>query len=212
MPLITAITPQKRKQGRFNIFLDGKFAFSLPADALTRSGLHENQEIAQDQLITLIKEGEFSLIFAKVLKYLSFRPRSELEIKQYLHKKDVGEETKKLVLEKLKNLHFIDDKAFAKWWIEQRSIAKPKGSRLIKIELRRKGIISDLIDELLLEERPAGDEAVLAEKLARRKMERIKNLPTLEIRRKLFWALSQRGFSFEVIKETVDKLLKEEYN
>lgn len=210
MPIITSIKPQKRKADQFNIFLDGKFAFSLPAVALAKESLRENQEISQDQMNALIKEGEFSSIFDKVLKFLSFRPRSEFEVKQYLVRKGVGEETIKFVLEKLKKLKFLDDRAFTKWWIEQRSAVKPEGGRLVKMELKIKGIPSELIDEFLSEQRSAENEAVLAEKLALKKWEKIKDLPACEVKRKLFLTLSQRGFSFEVIGETVDKLLKKE--
>ena len=84
MPVITSIKPQKKKQQRFNIFLDGKFAFSLSAEALAQAGLHENQEIPPNDVRKLINESEFALIFDKILKFLSFRPRSEFEINEYM--------------------------------------------------------------------------------------------------------------------------------
>jgi len=209
MPTITSIEPQKKDKDWFNIFLDGKFAFSLPAVALAKAGLLVNQEISSDRMDTLVKEGEFSLTFDKVLKFLSFRPRSEFEIKDYLVRKKVGEETTKLVLEKLKVLNFIDDREFVKWWVEQRSGLKPKGARLVKMELKRKGISPELIDEFL-SGRTSENETILAEKLALKKWERIKNLSPGEVKRKLFSTLLQKGFSYEVAGKTVDNLLKKE--
>lgn len=208
MPKVTSIKPQKRREEFSNIFLDGKFAFSLPSITLTKAGLHENQELSPEKVNSFIKESDFSLNFDRVLKFLSFRPRSEFEINEYLLKKGVGEETRKMVLEKLRQFKLLDDEAFAKWWLDQRSGSRPKGSRLVKFELRRKGIKKEIVDSLLAENRSSVTDAILAEKVAKKKLERLKNLPTLEIKKKLFSSLAQKGFSFEVIEETVAKLFK----
>jgi len=208
MPIITAIKPQKRKEERFNLFLDGKFAFSLPAEALAKAGLHPDQEIPQTKVEELIRESELALVFDKVLKFLSFRPRSEFEIKEYLLKKNVGEETRKLVIVKLKQLKLIDDEAFARWWLEQRSVFRPTGARLVKYELRRKGVAEETVSSLLAETRPRAADALLAEKLIQKKLARLKNLPEKELKQKLYASLSQKGFAFEVIEEAVAKILK----
>ncbi|HUW24419.1 MAG TPA: RecX family transcriptional regulator [Patescibacteria group bacterium] len=207
MPVITAIKPQKKKE-KFNIFLDGKFAFSLPSETLVKEGLHADQEISRERVEELIKESELGSIFDKVLKFLSFRPRSEFEINEYLLRKKVGEETRKMVRQKLKALKLIDDEAFAQWWIEQRSTFRPSGVRLVKYELRRKGIAEELIKRLLAEERPKEVDIQLAEKLAQKKLVRLTNLPPGEVKQKLYAALAQKGFSFETIEETVAKILK----
>ncbi len=208
MPIITAIKPQKRKEGKFNLFLEGRFAFSLPLEVVVREGLKENQEIAEEKVATLIKESDFSSIFDKVLKFLSFRPRSEFEIKEYLLKKNVGEETLRLVMQKLKQVGLVNDEAFAKWWIEQRSVFRPTGLRLVKYELRRKGVAEEIISLLLAEARPKAADALLAEKLIEKKLARLKNLPENELKQKLYTSLSQRGFALEVIEEAVAKILK----
>jgi regulatory protein len=208
MPIITAIKPQKKKEERFNIFLDGKFAFSLSSETLVKEDLHSDQEIPQVKVEELIVESEFALVFDKVLNFLSFRPRSEFEINEYLLRKNVGEETRKMVRQKLKALKLIDDEVFARWWIEQRSVFRPSGARLVKYELRRKGVAEEIISPLLAEARPKAVDALLAEKLIQKKLGRWKDLPEKEVKQKLYAGLAQKGFSFEVIEEAVDKLLK----
>ena len=210
MATITSIKPQKSKKDRLNIFLDGKFAFSLSADILAKAALCENQEISGEKVAELIKESEFSLVFDKVLRFLSFRPRSEFEINEYMLRKEVGGETREMVLEKLKNLNLIDDEAFARQWIEFRTHGRPEGKTLIKMELRRKGVDKEIIDKLLSEERGSASEKILAEKYGRAKLKRFKNLPALEAKRKLYSALMMRGFSGETVREVIDKLLKKE--
>lgn len=210
MPQITAIKLQKRKKDRFNIFLDGVFAFSLTAQALAKAGLHENQEISSKKVTTLVRESELQTVFEKVLKFLSYRPRSEFEIEEYLLKKGVGEKTRKMVLGKLKGLDLLDDLAFARWWVEQRSTFSPRGIKAVRFELRRKGIDKELIERVLAELRSSSTDLLLAERLVKKKLSRLKNLPQLEQKKKLYFALAQKGFSYEIIKKAVAKFVEKE--
>lgn len=207
MPQITDIKSQKRKK-RFNIYVDGKFSFGLDADTLIKSGLQINQEISQEEIEKLVKENEFVKVYDRVLKFFSYRPRSEKELQDWFKKKNVGEETKKLVIRKLQKLGYLNDEEFAKWWIEQRTTFKPMGRRLLEMELRQKGIAKDLITKLL--HGYVATERDQAQKIAEKKWERLKSLPYKESREKLGAFLARRGFSWEVIKEVVDEILKKE--
>lgn len=148
--------------------------------------------------------------FDKVLKFLSFRARSEFEINEYMLRKGWGEETRKKILNKLKTLQLLDDEDFARQWVESRTRGRPEGSALIKIELRRKGVDKEIIEKVLSGNRGSASEKILAEKYGRAKFERIKNAPLLEIKRKLYSALIMRGFNGETVREVIDKLLKKE--
>lgn len=158
----------------------------------------------------MVNSDDISSYFDKVLNFLSFRSRSEFEINEYMLRKGWGEEIRKEILEKLKDLQLIDDKAFAQQWLASRSYNRPKGRSLVKMELQRKGVDKEIIDELLTEERGSASEEILAEKYGRKKLARLKNLPILETKRKLYSALLMRGFSREIVGETVAKLLKKE--
>jgi len=155
-------------------------------------------------------DENISSFFDKVLKFLSFRPRSEFEINEYMLRKGWDEETRKKIMEKLKNLQLIDDEAFARQWLASRTHFRPEGRSLVKKELRKKGIKREIIDQLLQEERSSATEEMLAEKYARKKMERLKSLPVLVAKRRLFSALLMRGFDNEIAKTVVDKLLERE--
>lgn len=209
MPIITSIKPQKKKE-RFNIFLDGRYAFSLAQETVVKEKLKIDQNISLEEIQKLVKEGEYSLLFDKTLKFLSFRPRSVKEIEQYLTKKQAGEETQKMILQKLSLLNFIDDSAFAKWWIEQRSNFSPRGIALLKMELRQKGICREIIDEVIHNNEQPIDEKNEAIKLAEKKFKMVKNLPLNEAKTKLYGFLARRGFSYTVIEEVIDNLLKRE--
>lgn len=152
---------------------------------------------------------EFSSVLNKALRFLSFRPRSKHEILVYLDKKGAGEELKNKILEKLEKLKFIDDEGFARWWLEGRTTTSPRSIRVIKFELKQKGVSPEIIDQVV-EGFSCTDEFVSAQRVAEKKLRKLGNLTELEIKRKLFQALSSRGFSYEVAKEIIDKLLKKE--
>ncbi len=153
---------------------------------------------------------DFSSYFDKVLKFLSIRSRSEYEINFYMLKKGWGEEIRNKILAKLKDLQLINDEDFAKQWIEHRTHGRPEGVSLVKMELRRKGVDKEIVEKLLSEERGTEQEFILAEKYGQKKMEKLKNLPVFEMKRKLYSTLTCRGFSGGVIGKVIDKLLEKE--
>lgn len=153
---------------------------------------------------------DFGLYFDKVLKFLSFRSRSEYEINFYMLRKGWGEEIRNKILAKLKSLQLINDEEFAKQWIDHRTHGRPEGISLVKMELRRKGVDKEIIEKLLSEERGSEQETILAEKYGRGKMEKLKNLPVFEAKRKLYSALTMRGFNGGTVGKVIDKLLGKE--
>lgn len=208
MPVITDIKPQKRKN-RFNIYVDGRFSFGLDADTLVKSGLQINQEISQEEIEKLVKENEFVKVYDRVLKFFSYRPRSEKELRDWFKKKQIGEETQKLIYQKLKHLGYLDDEEFAKWWIEQRTTFRPSGTRLLALELRQKGVTREIIDQQLnnLAIKPFSEHD-LAKKVAEKKLKTLKHYSCLEQKQKLASALARRGFSWETVKEVIDEKLE----
>jgi len=108
-----------------------------------------------------------------------------------------------LVLKELLNLGLVDDEAFVDWWLEQRATFRPKGKKALMMELRLKGIDRDLIERSLAEK---VDEAVLAKKLALKRLSFLKKLPSEVQKEKLWGFLSRRGFSWEIIRKTLDEI------
>ncbi|MCD6539939.1 MAG: regulatory protein RecX, partial [Candidatus Omnitrophica bacterium] len=81
-------------------------------------------------------------------RLLKYRDRSEKEIVNRLKKKKVSREVIEKVIAELKSLSLLDDRKFAKSWIQER-IRKGYGLLKIKVELKEKGIDQDLLEDLL---------------------------------------------------------------
>lgn len=210
---ITRLEYQKKNPDRVNVYVDGKFAVGLNVNDVIKLGLANNQEINQEELNKIIENSNFGKAFSAVLNFLSFRPRSEFEIRQYLTRKmkNNKEERKKLdeenreivekVIIKLREIGQINDEEFARWYVEQRQTFRPKGRRAVKYELLKKGVDKKIIDKVLPE---SEDELALALRAARKRR--------LADPIKLQRFLAGRGFDWETIKETVEKLSGGEYN
>lgn len=206
--------PQKKKPDRFNIFVDGKFAFGLDAETLVKSGLKVGQEISEEEIEKLVFENETNKLMEKALRFLSFRPRSEREIRDHLRKKiptshlpshTSSDNIINDVLDRLKHLDYVDDLEFAHWWVEQRQTHKPRGARLIRSELYQKGIAKEIIDQVLPEDEEGEVERAL--QTARKKFRSYRNLKPREFKQKMGQYLARRGFDWETIKETLNRLV-----
>lgn len=163
---------------------------------------------------------EFDRYYLKAIHFLSFRSRSIKEVKENLEKTlskrklspELVEEHKKLieeVLEKLETQKFLDDTAFAMWWVEQRARNKPKSKMVLRMELKQKGIANDIIAAVLSSEEleAATDDFSQAKKLVEKKIGKYRDLPRMDIYKKLGGFLGRRGFSWEVAKRSIDEIL-----
>lgn len=200
MVRITRIKAQKN-QRRVNVYLDGKFAFGLDADNLLKAGLKVDQELTEKEIENLVFKNEFQKLVDRTLRLISARPRSEKEIADYLRKRKVGPRLIEAVIKKLKSLGQLDDLEFARWWVEQRVAFRPRGRMGLTMELKRKGINLEIIEATV----GGIDELFLAQKVASKRLRAYKKLGPMAFRQKMTAFLSRRGFSWEAIKETVEK-------
>ena len=195
--IVTKIKPQKAKK-RLNIFLDGKYAFSLLPEEAVKEKIKIGAEISSEKIQNLIKESDFQVSLEKAYNFLSFRPRSLAEVTDYLTKKGVGEETGKQVIDKLQELRMVDDLKFSQWWLEQRQTFRPIGKKLLALELKKKGIAREIVDQVLADQRET-DEILTARQLLSKKSGRWQNLTFAEFRKKAGDFLLRRGFSWETV-------------
>ena len=212
---ITSVEPQKKNRKRFNIFLDGIFAFGADEDLVVDRRLVIGKEITPPDLEKILKETEVGKLMERMYGLFNIRTRSEKEIKDYFRmlsfKRKVkgDEEISNMVvdniIEKLKKKGMVDDLIFARSWMEARS--KKYGINRIKQELYKKGINREIIDEIVGGEGLENVELV-AQKLLDKKIGRWKNLKPMEFKKKAYDFLLRRGFEYELVKGIVEKELK----
>lgn len=162
---------------------------------------------------------DFDALYLRSLKFLGFRPRSEKEMRDYLKKKiqkfqNADSSVIDLIIHKLKQQKFLNDTEFARMWIRSRTEFKPKGKRLIYLELQQKGISKDLIEDAFAgynidQETILGnirDEKALAQEVLERKRKKYEGMDFRERFNKAGSMLARRGFSLDVIKAAIDSV------
>jgi len=206
MKRITAIRSGRGRRKRVNIFLDGKFAFSLEAEVAIKEDLKVGQELTADQIGALARSDQFHRCLNATARYLSYRPRSEFELRQRLHQHGFNGDSVEAVLTKLKEQGLVDDLAFAQFWKDNRESFSPRSQWLTRLELRRKGVADDIIDQVV----DAVDDDNSAYRAA---MSKACSLPLSDyqsFRRRLGEYLRRRGFGYGVISHTVERVWQEQ--
>ncbi len=199
---ITALRAQKRNKERVNVYIDGEFAFGLNMmDAATlRTG-----QILTEAEITRLQHGD-AVVKAvdAAANYLSYRPRSNAEVRRKLNKK-YDPEVVEAAMMRLTDLGYLDDAAFARFWVENRDTFKPRGPLALRMELRKKGVPDAIIREAI----ETVDVADAADRAARKKLRRYRGETVTDFKRKMGGFLQRRGFRYETIREVIDRLLDE---
>jgi regulatory protein len=206
LKLITAINAGKNTRfKRSNIFLDGKFAFSLDNEVIAKETLSVGRELSQGEITALAGADIFQRCLNAAFHFLSYRPRSESEIKERLERQGFDIENIERVLSHLKRLELVDDTAFAKFWQENRDSFRPRSQRMVKLELRRKGISTEVIDE-------AVEGIDDTENAYRAAVAKARTLPLADYRvfcQRLGSYLQRRGFNYGVINKIVKQVWHE---
>ena len=203
MKKITAIQAQKNHPDRVNIHLDGEFAFGLAR--IAAAWLAVGQELNEEKIERLLLEDARERAFQQAMLFLSYRARSESEIRKNLRKHEIPEPVVEHTLERLRQAGLANDDQFARAWVDNRSTFRPRSRRLMTMELRQKG----LDDEAVRSAVEIVDDNALAYEAAQKRATRFKGLERNEFRKKLSDFLARRGFSYSVIAPVVSRIWNE---
>jgi len=209
---ITKISLQKRKSGRVNVHLDGKFAFSLSEDVLLDYGLRVGDTLPDDQLDQILKDDLQAKILSKTLDFISYQLRTEREVKDKLSAllfKNIPDENLRIRLEdeiftRIADLGLINDVEYAKSYVSGKELSKnPPGSFKLKQFLLKKGVDTKIIDSALANYDNSA-ELKGADAVADKKLKTLKKGTKSEKKAKLWRFLASKGYSSDVIRAVVD--------
>jgi len=205
---ITDLRTGKGRDKRLNIFLDGRFAFSLGAEVAERENLQVGQELSSNQIESLTGSDEVQRCLEAAYRYLGYRPRSESEIRERMQRRGFAAETIDAVVIRLGEQALLDDEAFARFWKENRDSFRPRSRWLTGLELRRMGVGNSVIDQVV-----AGiDDEENAYRAALQKTRHGTPADYQSFRHRLGDYLRRRGFNYEVISHTLEKIWQEREN
>jgi len=193
---ITALKFEAHSQQRVSVYLDGEPAFWLPA--LEAARLRHGQVLSDAEIAALRALDERECAYEQAVRFLGFRPRSRAELAQYLRRKRVADEIVSDVLARLKDAGYLDDEAFARFWVENRQMFRPRSQRALGIELRQKGVSREVVHDAVSEQ----DDEAAAWQAVEGRLSRWSDLNPDELRPKITGFLARRGFGYSTINHT----------
>jgi regulatory protein len=200
---ITALETQKRNKKRVNVFVDGEYAFSLTLDDAAR--LHKGQQLSETDIERLQDQDAIGRAADLAAHFLGYRPRSVQEVRQHLSGKDIPPMVVEQAIERLTTLGYLNDRAFAEFWVQDRSQFKPASLKALRYELRQKGIADDVVSDVLSQQ----DEQDAAYRAAWTQAQRMRGKSQRDMREKVTAFLARRGFSYSMTREAVRRVEEE---
>ncbi len=204
---ITRIAHQQKNPERVSIYIDGEFAFGLPATEVVSRGLKRGQQLTLQDSVILAAVDEGSRATDAAVQFIAYRPRSEREVRDRLRKREYSDEAIEIAIEKVHHWGYLDDAEFARLWVDNRVQHRPRGERLLAQELRQKGVDRDVIATVLEETELNEYDAAL--ELARKRAPRLANLDPQTAERRLSQYLARRGYGWDVIRPVLEAVLKD---
>jgi len=196
--VVTDLKIQRKNKNRTNVYLDGEFGFGI-ANTLALT-LHVGQGLSEKQIADMLKRDEFEAAFHRADHFLGYKPRTSGEVTRKLLMLKYNDETVHEVIEKLTEQNLLDDKRFATQWVEERSNSKPKGKKVLAMELRQKKVDPEIIQEVLQKV----DNQGLALKSAREYAQKTIELDWTIFRKKISGYLIRRGFEYSDIAPIIE--------
>ncbi|GJL77658.1 MAG: hypothetical protein NPINA01_06470 [Nitrospinaceae bacterium] len=141
------------------------------------------------------------------LKYLSYRDRSEFEIRERLARKDFAKATIQSTIDWLIRLGYLNDERFALSWSRSRVSAKKFGEHRMRKELSAKGLATGIIEKTLRTIYSETNERDLAQSLAKKKLSLLKGVDSKSQSRRLAQYLQRKGFPSDTVFKTVKELI-----
>lgn len=196
---ITKVTPAAKTAGRYNIFVDGEYSFSLDELQLVQYGIHSGQEISDAKLTELQAESDFGKNYIRAIDLISRRLRSEREIRDYAGRKQWSRDNTERVIARLYDRGYLNDLVFAQAFVRSRQSTRKYSRRRIERDLVNKGISHRIIQQVLDEEAGMADDNDALANLVAKKYHRYDDINKLKA------YLARAGFRYDDINRAIEQ-------
>lgn len=230
--IITALRADPADPNKVHIFVDGKHMLAVTLDVAAAEKLSVGQPCPPSRLEKLHSAEELQSTYESAIHFLSYRPRSAREVELRLRKKGHSPEQIAAVMDRLRAHKYVDDTEFARFWVSNRMSFSPRGPRLLRSELRQKGVSQEVIDAVLQEqveeqaeaeerateiaeiwggdrgdEPTPGSDLANALSLAQKKWRTYGRLDPQTARRRLSGFLMRRGYDYATVDSVLQRLV-----
>ncbi|HMB89633.1 MAG TPA: RecX family transcriptional regulator [Rhodothermales bacterium] len=208
---ITRLAQQKRKPERVSVFVNGDFAFGVHMDLVLEHGLYKGLDLDVPTQLEIIAADRTRAANEVALTYLSYKARTEQEVRRKLARKDFDDTVADRTVARLHELGYLDDAAYAHSYVEGRFRNRGYGPQRLRRDLQKRGVAARHIDaalEAMLEEDDVLD---AARGHAEKRWPRLAREPDpYKRRQKLTNYLRRRGFAYETIRRVVEEIAQQD--
>ena len=201
---ITKVAPAARTAGRYNVFVDGHYSFSLDEFQLVQHSLHSGQEIDETKLAELRAESDFGKNYTRAVDLISRRLRSEREIRDYARRKQWSRDNTERVIARLYDRGYLNDLVFAQAFVRSRQSAQKYSRRRIERDLVNKGISHRIIQQVLDKEAGMADDNDALTNLVTKKYHRYDDINKLKA------YLARAGFKYDDINRAIEQYYEQQ--
>lgn len=204
--VITAIVADPRNSDNVRISV-GDERYSVEMNAVIALGLHVGKQISVDTLRKLDEAATASRAKTRALRLLAGRAYTEQQMRQRLLQADIPEASVEQVIAWLLERRYIDDRGFAKAWVEDRAERKGAGPLRLNRELTQRGIPPAMAREAIESAMDAERMEAIATAQAERRLARYQDLTTRDTYAKMYAFLQRRGFTADIIRRVLNRLI-----
>lgn len=187
--IITRIEPINKKKSK--IYIDGQLAFALYKGELSRYGIRVDKELAEEdykEIVDVVLTKRAKLYCMNLLQSMD---RTEMQLIRKLKEKSYPEEVVDAAVAYVKKYGYVDDVSYTNRYIDCKSAKQSK--QQIVMDLLKKGISKQVINEVYEEKEPVDEEAMIKRWIEKKRID-IASATTAE-KQKLYMFLMRKGFS-----------------
>jgi len=209
MAVVTGIVASARKEGRFDVMIDGKARGIVSLQIVDQLSLRVGLELPDARLSELDEAIATLGTYDRALNMLAANARSRRDLRRRLIQKGEPEARVDGALARLAEAGLVDDDAFARQFTRSRVLGRGASRRRVRDELFKRGVVGETANEAIAEvfEDEQVDEGALVETAARKKLRTLTKLDAVTQRRRLYAFLARRGYDGADIRDAMQRVL-----
>lgn len=208
--VVSSVQAQKKNPARCSVFVNGEFALGCSMDVVLQFGITKGKQLSEQDIERLLAQEDVMRLKQVALRYATYKSRTAHEVRQKMVEKEFSPEEAEYAVQFLEEFGYVNDAAYARAFIKERQERKPSGTERLRQELAKRGISKFDIEDALAEAFPKESvrETMLDNALqaAHKKLRALQGKEPQKRQQALIGYLQRQGFSWEIIKKTLESL------
>lgn len=207
MHKVYSIKKKKYSKKYFVNFVDFTHdSIELGLDVIMKYSITKDKEIEDELIDEALYEQTYKDAKLAAFNFVSFKPRSESEVRQRLERKEYSSDSIEKAIKFLYEFNYLNDEEYANMFVKNFIKKTPSGEFKLKQELLKRGISEDFINKSIAEYYPSNKALEMAEEAAKKHLKKVSHKPKVKQKKLISDFLARRGFDWDVVNKCIDKM------